>query len=669
MIGLQLLAMMGLSAGAAGSTSGQGQNQPQGGQAAGVNFQTMLGQLAGGANAGGMVVSASGSAQAIEGAGLVTAAAASNGSGASGNALNLLSNAVSGTTGIGSDLSAMLKEAGVPDNMVQGIINIASANAAGAALENGAVFTNLGNQAGLIVENSIAPTSSSGTTGSDPRGAGINSQTLSGAGDQTGNLTIIPNSNASGLGETITNVIAAYKNQYGDTPVQANGKSTDPGQPLIIIGGKAEPQAEGNAQGELQDDPALGGGLLVTPQVDLSGIENQSGLLVNPKGGSVIISQQIAQGTQGAETATIAKAINGKSQAVQSGQVNTTSQNATANAKEGVEQIQSVIVPKKGSAQGKALESGLALPKEILLEEAELTALPIAGAKAKKLAKGAGIVKAQGKNGIASASSTNNNSGISGSSASTIVKAAQSANGGQFSEAIAGANTTDKQAKLFAAIAQTRMMDDQMDKFGLKGNSTTVQASNPVDPMVAQQGSSASQTTLGAVQALQGTTDASTHDMSVANNTAPGRHMPTMPAAQLGLKITKAVKEGANEFQIRLNPEELGRIDVKLKFSASGKATAHIMAESKETLSLLQRDAHVLERALQDAGVKTDQNSLSFSLKEQGRDHSRFSNHDDKNSQGTTDDDQEDLVPLSDEDITEAVIASMTMNQGLDIRI
>ena len=43
---------------------------------------------------------------------------------------------------------------------------------------------------------------------------------------------------------------------------------------------------------------------------------------------------------------------------------------------------------------------------------------------------------------------------------------------------------------------------------------------------------------------------------------------------------------------------------------------AVITADRPETLDLLQRDARALERALQDAGVKLDNNALNFAHRE-----------------------------------------------------
>ncbi len=48
-----------------------------------------------------------------------------------------------------------------------------------------------------------------------------------------------------------------------------------------------------------------------------------------------------------------------------------------------------------------------------------------------------------------------------------------------------------------------------------------------------------------------------------------------------------------------------------------------LVVEKQETLDLLQRDQRNLERALSQAGVQTSENSLEFSLKDQGSQNSR----------------------------------------------
>lgn len=95
-----------------------------------------------------------------------------------------------------------------------------------------------------------------------------------------------------------------------------------------------------------------------------------------------------------------------------------------------------------------------------------------------------------------------------------------------------------------------------------------------------------------------------------------------VPVAGLAVAIAAHAQTGKNHFEIRLDPPELGRIDVRLDVDRDGQVTSHLRVERPETLDLLRRDAPALERALQQAGLKTSDNGLQFSL----RDHS-FSQH------------------------------------------
>jgi hypothetical protein len=111
---------------------------------------------------------------------------------------------------------------------------------------------------------------------------------------------------------------------------------------------------------------------------------------------------------------------------------------------------------------------------------------------------------------------------------------------------------------------------------------------------------------------------------------APDRAAPPMfpappPAAgQVSVHIAKAVRAGVDRIDIQLAPASLGRVEIALDLSDSQQVRATISAESKEALELLRGDARVLERALNDAGLKTDPGSLSFQL----RDHGARAGHD-----------------------------------------
>ena len=89
---------------------------------------------------------------------------------------------------------------------------------------------------------------------------------------------------------------------------------------------------------------------------------------------------------------------------------------------------------------------------------------------------------------------------------------------------------------------------------------------------------------------------------------------------QLAVHIVKAAAEGMDKISIKLRPAALGHIEIQLELSHDGRITAVVTAEKAETLDLLQRDARGLERALQEAGLRTNSDSLNFNLRGEGRD-------------------------------------------------
>ena len=70
-------------------------------------------------------------------------------------------------------------------------------------------------------------------------------------------------------------------------------------------------------------------------------------------------------------------------------------------------------------------------------------------------------------------------------------------------------------------------------------------------------------------------------------------------------------------FDIRLDPAELGRVDVRLEVGHDNRVQAVLAAERPETLAELQRSARDLERALQDAGLDVGENGLEFQLRDE----------------------------------------------------
>lgn len=76
---------------------------------------------------------------------------------------------------------------------------------------------------------------------------------------------------------------------------------------------------------------------------------------------------------------------------------------------------------------------------------------------------------------------------------------------------------------------------------------------------------------------------------------------------------------GERQFTIQLDPPNMGRLKITLDFIENGKVKAKMLAERPETVSLLQKDAAVLERALQGSGFDASApDSLSFDLADSG---------------------------------------------------
>ena len=92
-----------------------------------------------------------------------------------------------------------------------------------------------------------------------------------------------------------------------------------------------------------------------------------------------------------------------------------------------------------------------------------------------------------------------------------------------------------------------------------------------------------------------------------------------VPVNGLAVDIATRAAAGNTSFQIRLDPAELGRIDVRLDVDKHGRVTSHLTVDQPATLDMLRRDAPQLQRALEDAGLKTGDGGLQFSLRDQSQ--------------------------------------------------
>lgn len=97
----------------------------------------------------------------------------------------------------------------------------------------------------------------------------------------------------------------------------------------------------------------------------------------------------------------------------------------------------------------------------------------------------------------------------------------------------------------------------------------------------------------------------------------PSSAPPPPPARQVAqVTIALALGQGqAPRLTVALEPESLGRVEIRIERGAEGEASAvQVLAERPETLALLQRDARELDRALGQAGVTIADGALQFGL-------------------------------------------------------
>jgi flagellar hook-length control protein FliK len=141
-----------------------------------------------------------------------------------------------------------------------------------------------------------------------------------------------------------------------------------------------------------------------------------------------------------------------------------------------------------------------------------------------------------------------------------------------------------------------------------------------------------------------------------------------VPISGLAVEIATTVKSGKTHFEVRLDPADLGRIDVRIDVDRNGQVTSHLTVEKPETLSMLKQDAPQLQQALNDAGLKTGSGGLQFSLRDQSQ---SGQNNPNNNQTGG----QPQRLVVNEEDAVPAAIAGrsygrmMGASGGVDIRV
>ncbi len=196
--------------------------------------------------------------------------------------------------------------------------------------------------------------------------------------------------------------------------------------------------------------------------------------------------------------------------------------------------------------------------------------------------------------------------------------------------------STQHTTSAFASPAPTGDMDDGVlssllqPKPGTPVPTMQANAANPTTtaaatgwaqgPEASSAGSANTAPTTAAVGAVTETpTPNATQAAAAVRPATPPPPAKQTPQIQVAMQIAKAVQNGTDRISIRLNPAELGRVDIKLEISQTGLVAATITVDRPETLEMLRADSRSLEQALIDAGLDANRENLNFSLRDQGQ--------------------------------------------------
>ncbi len=112
--------------------------------------------------------------------------------------------------------------------------------------------------------------------------------------------------------------------------------------------------------------------------------------------------------------------------------------------------------------------------------------------------------------------------------------------------------------------------------------------------------------------------------LDLAVGQAPASTRAARPTAhpatgQVFVALARSARDGIDRIAIKLQPPELGRVDILIELGEDGRVQAVLAAERPATAEILQRDLRDLERALQRAGLAPEPGGLSVALRHNGQ--------------------------------------------------
>ncbi|MDR3473990.1 MAG: flagellar hook-length control protein FliK [Devosia sp.] len=183
--------------------------------------------------------------------------------------------------------------------------------------------------------------------------------------------------------------------------------------------------------------------------------------------------------------------------------------------------------------------------------------------------------------------------------------------------AVTPANTTGTTPKPTIATAMSESGNDPNGNGRGQDKSAAAVAAQaaattgtPADPSITTDANSAA----AAAAAVTGATNTPATTARLAQTAYQASSTSQVNLAAMAYEVVRNVQQGTNHFQIKLDPTDLGRVDVNLAIDSTGTVNARLTVERPETLDLLRRDAPQLGQALTQAGLDSSKTNLQFSL-------------------------------------------------------
>ena len=130
----------------------------------------------------------------------------------------------------------------------------------------------------------------------------------------------------------------------------------------------------------------------------------------------------------------------------------------------------------------------------------------------------------------------------------------------------------------------------------------------------AAQSTANTSTTVTSAAAQPVTTSNPLTDTTRAVATPPALQSAPAATIQVYTRMIERADGRAQRFEVRLDPVELGRVDVRIEIGADRKVHAVMAAHDSAALTDLMRGQKALERALSDAGIDLADNGLRFEM-------------------------------------------------------